>query len=120
MAPAPAPLVILDRIEFDSGSPLVRDQDRPVLDRIVEALKQRPNVRLVEIHRHTDDGGERDPNLVLSQQRADTVRAYLVTRGIDGVRLRSRAFGKTVPLFPNDTAEGRAKNRRVDFRILEQ
>lgn len=116
----PAPMVIADRIEFDSGSPLLRDVDRPTLDRIADLLQKNPHVRLVEIHGHTDDGGEPDPNTLLSQQRAEAVRAYLVTKGVDANRLRTRAFGKSVPIFPNDTPDGRARNRRVELRILEQ
>ena len=116
----PAPITIVERIEFEAGNPFVRDEDRALLDRIVETLKQRPNVKLVEVCGHTDDGGELDPNLVLSQQRAETVRGYLVSKGIDAARLRTRAYGKTIPIVPNDTPANRAHNRRVDFRILEQ
>jgi OOP family OmpA-OmpF porin len=112
--------VILERVEFDAGSPLLRDTDFPLLDRIAEQLKQHPEVVMVELHGHTDDGGEPDPNLVLSQQRAEAVRGYLVNKGVAGSRLRSRAFGKTIPIAPNDTTEGRARNRRVDFRITQQ
>jgi outer membrane protein OmpA-like peptidoglycan-associated protein len=120
-APAkPAPITILDRVEFDSAGSLLRDQDRPTLDRIAKLLKDNPHVKLVELHGHTDDGGELDPNLLLSQQRAEVVRSYLVSQGVDAARLRTRAFGKTVPIEPNDTPQGRARNRRVDFRIVEQ
>lgn len=118
--PPVPPITILDRVEFDSASPLLRAEEHARLDRIAAILKDHPNVRLVEICGHTDDGGELDPNLLLSQQRADLVRGYLVSKGVEGQRLRTRAYGKTIPIFPNDTPENRAHNRRVDFRILEQ
>ncbi|MBM4360515.1 MAG: OmpA family protein [Deltaproteobacteria bacterium] len=107
-------------MEFDKGSPVIRDTDFARLGRIAEVLKQSPHVRMVELHGHTDDGGDADPNLVLSQQRAEAVRAYLVNQGVEGTRLRSRAFGKTIPIAPNATPAGRAQNRRVEFRIVEQ
>lgn len=123
--PPPVPvarpaIVIMDRIAFDSASPLIRDSEYATLNRVAELLQQNPHVTMVEIHGHTDDGGEVDPNLLLSQQRAEAVRGYLVNKGVSGARLRTRAFGKTIPIAPNDTPDGRAQNRRVDFRIVGQ
>lgn len=119
VAPAP-PIVFMQRIEFDVASPLVRDEDLATLAHIAELLKQHPNVRLVEVCGHSDDGGELDPNFLLSQQRAEAVRAQLVSKGVEGPRLRTRAYGKSIPIYPNDTPQNRAHNRRVEFRILTQ
>ncbi len=110
----------MDRIEFESTSPLLPEAALATIARIADTLKQHPNIKLVEVCGHTDDGGELDPNFLLSQQRAETVRAHLVAKGIEATRLRSRAFGKAIPIFPNDTPANRAHNRRVDFRVLEQ
>jgi outer membrane protein OmpA-like peptidoglycan-associated protein len=87
---------------------------KPVLDDVARWLKGNPKVKL-EIQGHTDNFGGPAPNLALSQKRAEAVKAYLVTAGVDGGRLAAKGFGLTVPVADNQTPEGRARNRRVVF-----
>jgi len=68
-----------------------------------------------EIDGHTDSDGKGDANLKLSQERADAVKAKLTEMGIDDARLTTKGFGATKPIDKNDTAEGKANNRRVEF-----
>jgi OOP family OmpA-OmpF porin len=75
---------------------------------------------MVALQGHTDESGDEEKNLYLSDFRGDAVRAYLISQGVETTRLRVKPFGKTVPIAPNDTAEGRARNRRVELRVLQQ
>lgn len=74
---------------------------------------------VVEISAHTDDKGSDDYNNKLSQNRAESVVKYLTSKGIIAERLVAKGFGKTLPAVPNDSDENRAKNRRVEFKILK-
>jgi outer membrane protein OmpA-like peptidoglycan-associated protein len=101
-------------ILFNFDSAVLDPGARPVLDDVARWLKGDPKVRL-EIQGHTDNFGGPAPNLALSQKRAEAVRAYLMSAGIDGGRLTAKGFGLTVPVGDNATPEGRARNRRVVF-----
>jgi len=72
----------------------------------------------LEVQGHTDNIGEIDYNQDLSERRAEAVRQALLERGVEANRLRSRGFGESQPIAPNDTEEGRAKNRRTQFVII--
>jgi outer membrane protein OmpA-like peptidoglycan-associated protein len=74
----------------------------------------------IEIRGYTDSIGEEDYNIQLSQRRAESVMAYLISRGIDPVRLTAKGYGSANPVASNDTPQGRAKNRRVEFRAPAQ
>jgi OOP family OmpA-OmpF porin len=102
--------------EFNSAT-LTRDSYAP-LDAVAEDLKKYPRLK-VELQGHTDSVGSDAYNLKLSQRRADAVRDYLVSRGVSPSQLVARGYGETRPKASNDTAEGRAKNRRVDMQVLE-
>ena len=73
----------------------------------------------IAINGHTDDIGEDDKNLLLSQNRADAVKNYLIDKGINASRLKSIGYGEKKPSFPNSNDQNRAKNRRTEFEILE-
>jgi outer membrane protein OmpA-like peptidoglycan-associated protein len=89
------------------------------LDEVAQTLREHPEIKLVEIQGHTDDRGKRSTNTELSQKRADAVRRYLVGEGIASSRLSAKGFGSLRPRAPNITASGRARNRRVEFHIVE-
>ena len=88
-----------------------------MLDKAVAVLKEHATVR-IEIAGHTDNAGTPEANRTLSQQRADAVRQYFIDKGIDGARLTAVGFGPDKPIADNATPAGRAKNRRVEFRLL--
>lgn len=100
--------------EYDSAN-LTRDS-YPVLDAAVVKLKEFSDLEVMIVG-HTDDQGSDEYNLELSQKRAETVRRYLISRGIDESRLKALGMGKNQPLVDNDSDESRAINRRVEFNI---
>ena len=86
----------------------------PILDAVKEVLVAYPNITL-EVQGHTDNVGTPQYNLRLSDQRADSVKKYLIKAGIDPKRLTSKGYGLTQPLVPNNTEKNRELNRRVQF-----
>ena len=111
-----AQIVRLEGINFKSGSADLTADSVESLTDIANFLQNQPEIRL-EIAGHTDSVGAARFNLSLSQQRADSVKAFLVRSGINASRMRATGYGETDPVANNATAEGRAKNRRVEFRI---
>jgi OmpA-OmpF porin, OOP family len=112
--PASGPIV-LEGVAFLTGSAKLTLNSQGPLDRVVTALRERAELRVV-IEGHTDNVGNRDANLRLSKSRADAVRAYFIAKGIAASRLTSVGIGPDQPVAPNDTEEGRARNRRVQLR----
>jgi OmpA-OmpF porin, OOP family len=104
-------------VNFESGSAVLTGQATHVLDSIAAGLRGQKNMFL-EIDGYTDNTSTAKFNLALSQQRAESVKQYLIGQGIDATRLSTQGFGETQPLAPNNTEEGRAQNRRVEFKIL--
>jgi OOP family OmpA-OmpF porin len=101
-------------INFDTDSATLRSESKPVLDHVVEILKADPSLKL-RIEGHTDSTSTPEHNQTLSEQRAASVKDYLVKAGIDGARLEPKGFGDTLPIAPNSTGLGRAANRRVEL-----
>jgi outer membrane protein OmpA-like peptidoglycan-associated protein/antitoxin component of MazEF toxin-antitoxin module len=102
-------------ILFDVDSDVIREESAPTLDQIGTMLQVHPDLR-ISIEGHTDADGEEAYNRELSERRAASVRDRLIeSYGIDPSRLESRGFGESVPLAPNDTAEGKQQNRRVEL-----
>ena len=109
--------VIANRtIEFESGSATLTARGRKVLDEVVPVLSAQGEQKLSLVG-HTDNSGERRLNLSLSQSRADAVKGYLVEKGIAASRINTSGVGPDQPIASNDSADGRAKNRRIDFRV---
>ncbi len=106
-----------DGVTFDVGSYTLKPEFRSTLDKVAESLIQYPN-SLIDVYGHTDSTGSDAFNQTLSENRARTVMNYLVSRGVPASRVRSQGFGETMPVTTNDTPEGRAKNRRVEIKIV--
>ena len=109
-------IAIVTNINFDFDRAVVREDVKKRLSRVIQLLKEMPEVD-VQIVGYTDDIGSAEYNRALSLRRAESVRDYIVTRGVDGARLSVAGRGKTDPLVPNATREGRAVNRRVEFVV---
>ena len=102
-------------IEFETGSATLAPEGRAILDQMAAVLAKM-NTRTVEIIGHTDNSGNRASNIALSQARADAVKGYLVGKGISPQQLTTDGVGPDQPVASNDTADGRARNRRIEFR----
>ena len=102
-------------IEFETGSATLTPQGRAILDQMASVLVKM-TTKTVEIIGHTDNAGNRQSNIALSQARADAVKGYLVAKGITPTQLTTTGVGPDQPIAPNDTNDGRARNRRIEFR----
>ncbi len=120
--PPPAPMkekvTISLNVEFDTSKAIVKDKYYDEIKRVADFMKQYPD-STAAIEGHTDNVGKEAYNQKLSENRANSVRQYLIDKfGIDGSRLTAAGYGPNKPIASNDTAEGRQKNRRVDA-VLE-
>ena len=111
--PTPEPGLVLEGILFATGSATLEAESSPRLDRVVEYMRYRPSVRIL-ISGHTDNVGNPATNQRLSQTRAEAVRQYLVSHGVEGSRVEAEGIGDQRPVAPNDTEEGRRQNRRIE------
>ncbi len=109
-------IAIVTNINFDFNQTKVRESVRRRLSRVIQMLKEMPEID-VQIVGHTDDIGSAQYNLALSVRRAEAVRDYVSARGIDAGRLSIAGRGETQPLVSNATPEGQAVNRRVEFLV---
>ncbi len=108
----------LQDVQFVTGSAELQPQSLAVLDEVGAALAQRPDLR-IDIAGHTDSQGAARSNLALSEKRAQTVLGYLVGKfGLSRDRFTTHGFGSSKPVAPNETPDGRAKNRRVEFQVI--
>jgi outer membrane protein OmpA-like peptidoglycan-associated protein len=103
-------------IFFATGSSKLLAKSYPSLNNVVKILTENPTFK-VDIAGHTDITGTHDKNMVLSDNRAASVKAYLVSKGIDESRITSQGFGPDQPIADNKTSAGRAKNRRVEMKL---
>lgn len=111
--------VRLEGVLFEFNSSRLRGGAQDRLDEAVRTLELNPDLR-VELAGHTDAVGPDSYNQTLSERRAASVRQYLIQHGIDGSRLEARGYGESQPVATNDTKEGRAQNRRVMMRVLNE
>jgi outer membrane protein OmpA-like peptidoglycan-associated protein len=118
--PAPPPVkkkIVLRGVHFDFNKWNIRPPDRAVLDEAIATLKQEGSISVI-CQGYTDSIGSDAYNLKLSMRRAEAVRDYLVAGGIAADRIKVEGFGKADPVASNDTADGRAQNRRVELRVV--
>jgi OOP family OmpA-OmpF porin len=102
-------------IEFETGSATLTPQGRAILDQMAAVLSKM-QTKTVAIIGHTDNAGNRTSNIALSQARADAVKGYLVAKGIPPEQMTTTGVGPDQPIASNDTTDGRARNRRIEFR----
>ena len=105
-------------ILFDTGKATIKFQSAEVLNQILNVLKKYPNSRF-RIEGHTDSVGKKAKNMILSQNRADAVKVYLIQGGIDASRLESQGFGPEKPIASNKNKKGRELNRRVEINLIK-
>jgi outer membrane protein OmpA-like peptidoglycan-associated protein len=109
----------LDDILFDFDRSVLIDSAKKELDEVYDLLK-RNKAMYLEVQGHTDNKGKDEYNVALSKKRAASVVQYLTKKGIDSSRLQVKYFGASKPIKPNESEDGRAKNRRVEFRVLQK
>ncbi len=111
---------IKQQIQFSLDSATILPESFGLMAEIADSMLKNPRIRRVEIQGHTDNSGTPDHNKVLSDQRANSVRDWLTQHGVASDHLMAQGYGQDRPLVPNVTAAMRAKNRRVQFKIIEQ
>ncbi len=116
-------VIVLKGVNFETGKATLTPESYAILDEVGKILQDNPHIR-VEIAGHTDNVPIKTPefpnNMALSQARAEAVRNYLIEKfKIEPERLIAKGYGETQPIASNKTPEGRAKNRRVEFRVIE-
>ncbi|HMT29462.1 MAG TPA: DUF5723 family protein, partial [Bacteroidia bacterium] len=109
---------VFANLEFETGKAIIKESSFASLDALALLMNKRPSFQL-NIDGHTDNTGSAALNKTLSKKRADAAKDYLVGKGVVADRIKTKGYGKDKPVAPNTTAEGRAKNRRVEFLLFE-
>jgi outer membrane protein OmpA-like peptidoglycan-associated protein len=113
-------VLILEQVQFETASAKIKTESKELLDQVAQVLKDHPELKKLEVQGHTDSKGAKFINKKLSQDRAESVKKALGERGIDESRLTAKGYGSEKPVADNKTDEGRSKNRRVQFVVLEK
>jgi len=126
--PTPEPpkvdtVIVMDNIYFAFNKSDILPESHAAIDEQIVALMNKYPTMAIEIGGHTDSQGSDEYNMALSKARAESVKKYLVSKGIDASRLEAVGYGETKPIAPNtidgkDNPEGRKKNRRTEFKVL--
>jgi len=112
---------IREKIQFEYNKADIKEVSFDLLNEIAQVIKDNPHIKKIQIEGHASSDGNDAYNMALSDRRAKAVMKYLVDKGgIDAARLVAKGFGETKPIADNETEEGREKNRRVEFNIIEQ
>lgn len=112
-------VLVFKNVLFQSGEAILSPQSYPELDIIASYMKADPN-KMIEIYGHTDNVGEEEKNVELSSKRAAAVGNYLIAKGVSSTKVSSSGYGSSKPIGPNETAEGRKQNRRVEFILKKR
>lgn len=110
-------IVIDEKVQFEHDKATILPASYELLDEVATIIKENSQVGKVLVEGHASSDGDAKHNLTLSDERAKSVMAYLVSKGVDKARLSAKGFGSSEPIADNATEEGREKNRRVEFTI---
>jgi outer membrane protein OmpA-like peptidoglycan-associated protein len=113
-------ITIKQQVQFALDSATILPASNALMTEIADVINKNPGIKKIEVQGHTDNSGTADHNRQLSEDRAAAVRNWLVSHGVSGDRLISKGYGDTKPIAPNVTEAMKARNRRVQFIILEQ
>jgi outer membrane protein OmpA-like peptidoglycan-associated protein len=116
--PLPGAITLLN-VYFDTNKSELKPESNEAMDRLLALLASNDKIK-IEVNGHTDDVGNDENNMKLSQDRANAVRDLLIRRGIEPERIRAIGYGESKPVASNSTSEGKAKNRRTEFIILKK
>jgi outer membrane protein OmpA-like peptidoglycan-associated protein len=111
---------ISEVVQFETDSAVLLPESEGLLAEVAKAIQDHPDIKRVQVEGHTDSRASDSYNQQLSQKRAKAVREFLIGQGVDKKRLVAKGFGESTPIADNETDEGRFKNRRVEFKILER
>jgi len=111
---------ILQKVHFATGRARIMPDSFSLLTQVAQVLKGHDEIKKIRVEGHTDSQGSDRYNQGLSKRRANSVKAYLVRKGVDSNRLDAVGYGEAKPIAPNSSAVGREANRRVEFIILEK
>jgi outer membrane protein OmpA-like peptidoglycan-associated protein len=106
----------LQGIQFETGKAIIKSSSNPILNSIVKVMKQNPSYKLL-IGGHTDNVGDDEMNMTLSQDRATAVSNYLISNGVDPLRVTATGYGESTPVDVNTSVKGRTRNRRVELKV---
>ena len=106
----------LQGIQFETGKDVIKKTSNTILDQIAQVMQENPTYK-IEIQGHTDNVGKQESNQLLSERRAESVRKYLLNKGVSENRITAVGYGDTKPVATNSTAAGRTQNRRVEFLV---
>jgi len=111
---------ITEKVMFDTAKATIKPESHPLLNDVADVMKEHSEIKKVRIEGHTDSDGTDKYNKKLSSDRAKSVMAFLVKAGVDESRMEAVGYGEEKPIADNDADEGKYKNRRVEFNIIEQ
>ncbi|MFO0645982.1 MAG: OmpA family protein [Polyangiales bacterium] len=112
-------ILILEQVFFDTDRDTIKRRSFRILQAVADVLRAAPHIRRVSVDGHTDNRASEEHNLDLSQRRAAAVVRWLIDHGVDAGRLESHGYGPSRPIDTNETNAGRARNRRVEFVIID-
>ncbi len=115
----PGEILVTNNILFDFGKSVLREESYAEMDKIVRMMRANTNMK-IELSAYTDAIGSETRNQEVSEDRAASAKQYLMSKNIEGNRITAKGFGKSNPIASNNTEEGRQKNRRVEFKVLEK